>query len=87
MRVLGKKSVAGVDRLDVGYLSGADDPRNVQVALGWRGRADANGIVSVFKIAGLRILFGEDRDALDAQFPAGPDNPERYLASICDKYS
>ena len=43
--ILGQEAVAGMNGLDVRHLGGADDLRDVEVALVGRRRADANGLV------------------------------------------
>ena len=45
VRVLREKAVAGMDRLHVGDLGGADDARDLEVAFGRRRRADADRLV------------------------------------------
>jgi hypothetical protein len=45
LRVLSKESVSRMDRFAIGYFSGADDGRYVQIALQRIGRADANALV------------------------------------------
>ena len=52
--VLAQEAVAGVDRLDVGDLGGGDDPGDVQVAVGARALADADGAVGQLRDRGRR---------------------------------
>ena len=68
--VLGEEAVAGVDRVGGGDLGGADDRRDVEVALGGRGRADAHGLVGEAHVERARVDLGVDGDRLDAELAA-----------------
>ena len=60
--VLRQEAVAGMDGLDVGDLGGADDARDVQVALGGRGRPDADGLVGQVEVGGAAVGLAVDGD-------------------------
>ena len=68
--VLGKKAVAGMDGVDVGDLRGADDLRDVQVALAAARRPDADRLVRKAHVQGIAVRLGIYRDGLHAQFLA-----------------
>ena len=81
--VLRQEAVAGMDGLDVGDLGGADDARDVQVALGGR----RPGRCRWPRRPASR--YGAPRSAslktatdLDAQVAAGADDPQGDLAAI-----
>jgi len=48
------------------------------------GLADANGVVGQFHGKRIPIGFREDDHRLNAEFAAGPDNPNGDLSSIGD---
>ena len=82
MRVLAQEAVAGMDRLDVGHLGRGDQAGDVQVAVGARGLADADGPVGQREVRGVAVGLGVDGDDLDAQLLAGSDDPESDLAAV-----
>src|SRR5262249_10686012 len=82
VRVLGEEAVAGVDGLDVGQLGGADEPWDFQVALGRRGRADADGLVGQLEVGGAAVGLAVDGDHFDAEVLAGADDPQGDLTAI-----
>ncbi len=43
--IFGQKTIARMDRFGIGYFGGADDGRDIQVAVHGSGRADADGFV------------------------------------------
>ena len=43
--VFGKKAIARMDRLHIGDLGGADDARDLEIAFGGDGRADADRLI------------------------------------------
>src|SRR5690606_35057505 len=69
--VLGEKTVAGVDGIDVGEFGGGDDAVGAQVALGAFGGADADGLVGELHVERLGVGLGIDREGFDAEFAAG----------------
>ena len=80
--ILAQEAVAGMDRLDVGHLGGGDEPRDVQVAVGAGGLADADGPVGQSEVGGVAVGLRVDRDHLDAQLLAGADDPQGDLATV-----
>ena len=76
-----------MDGVGVGYLRGADNSRNIQVAFARCGRTDADGLIGlpdIFEIfVGLRI----DDHGLDAQFVAGPDDPKGDFPPVGNQHS
>ena len=82
--VLGKESVARMDRLRVGDFGGRDDRRHVEIALGRRRRADADrfvGHADVLEIAIDRRVHG---DGADAERMARAQHAQRDFAAVCD---
>ena len=82
MGIFRKESVAGVDRLHVADLGGADHPVDSQIAISSAGGAHANRLVGQFQIGGIAVGLRENSDRLDAHFPAGPDDPQRDFAAV-----
>ena len=81
-RRLGKKSVTGMDRVDVRDFGRADDRRNIEIALSGRWRPDADRLVGVPDMQCFAVGFGMHGDGLDAHLLARPDDPARDLAAI-----
>ena len=82
---LGEEAVTGVDRVGVGDLARSDDRRDVEVALARRRRADADRFVREPGVHRLGIRRGVDGDGLDAELPAGADDPDRDLPPVGDQ--
>ncbi len=85
--VLGEEPVAGVDRIDVGDLRGADDPGDVQVALVAVGRPDADRLVGQPQVGGVAVRLRVDGDRLNPQLVAGANDAKGDLTAIGDKDS
>ena len=85
--VLGEKAVAGMQRLAAGRLGCRDDARDAQVALGGRGRADADRVISELEMVGVPIGRRVDGDRLDAKLVQGTDDPDGDLAPVRDEDS
>ena len=83
--VLGEEAVAGVDRLRVGDLGGADDGRDVEVAVARGRRADAHRLVGEHHVLRVRVGLRMDGDRLDAHFAAGALDAQRDLAAVGDE--
>ena len=83
--IFGKKSITGMNRLDVANFGGTDDPIDHQVALGRGVASNTIGLVSEFQVAGLAVSLAVDRDSFDSQFTAGADDPQGALAAIGDQ--
>ncbi len=80
-----EESVTGMDGLDVGHLGGADDARDLQIAFGGRGWADADGVVGQFEIRRIAVGRAVDGDDFDAEILAGADDPQGDLTTIGDE--
>jgi len=67
-------------------LRGADDCRNVQVAVGAARRPDTDVLVGKPHVQGVLVGFRVDGDRLDAELAAGVDDPQRDLTPVGDQY-
>ena len=85
VRVLGEKSVAGMNRIDVADFGRADDAVDLQIAVGARRRADADRFVGELHVERIHVRLGINRQRLDAEFLAGADDAERDFAAIGDQ--
>src|SRR5262249_27374524 len=83
--ILAEKSVAGMDRIDIGDFGGADDGWEIEIAARTFGRTDADGAVGKADMGAVAIGFGINRDGLDAKFLASADHPHRDLSPIGDQ--
>src|SRR2546421_5929081 len=84
VRVLGQEAVAGVDRDRVGDFRGADDRRHVEIA-GGRGRwPDTHRFIGEQHVLEAVVRGGVHRHGLDAELPAGAQDPQRDLAAVGD---
>src|SRR5690606_18116150 len=70
---LGEEAVAGVDGIDIGDLSSADDAADVQVGIASGPLADADGPIRQPQIRRPGVGGRVDADALDAHLAAGAD--------------
>ena len=85
MRVFRKESVAGMNRINIGDLCGADDPIDLEVTLrAWRG-SDADGFIGELNMEAFHVRLGIDSDGLDAELLASSDDSEGDFASIGDE--
>src|SRR5205085_7964358 len=84
VRVLGEKSIAGMDRIHVAHFGRAHDPIDFQIALRTRRRADADGFVGELDVERIDIRFGINGERADAEFLARADDAQRDLAPVCD---
>jgi hypothetical protein len=73
-RILRQKPIARVNGIGVGDLSGRNDRRDIQIAVGGSGRADANCFVGQAYMHGFGVRRGMDCNGLDAHFVARPMN-------------
>jgi hypothetical protein len=83
--VFGKEAIAWMNGVDVGDLGGTDDAGDIKITFGWISRADTNGFVGETQIGRFAVGFGIDDNGLDAELPAGPDNPQSYFAAVGDE--
>ena len=90
--VLGEEAVAGMDRLGIGDLGGADDRRDVEVARRrWR-RADAHRLVGELHVLGLgtasectaTVRMPSSRQARRIRSAISPRLAMRIFSNICD---
>ncbi len=79
---LGQEAVARVDGDRVRDFRGTDDRGHVQVAVAAGRRPDAHRFISQQDMLESRIGGRMHGDRLDAQLAAGPQDPQRYFASI-----
>ena len=64
---LGQEAVAGMNRVGAGDLGGADDRRDVEIAVGAARRADADVLVGEAHVQRVLVGLGVDGDGLDAR--------------------
>ena len=82
---LGQEAVAGVNGVGAGDLGGADDRRDVQIAVGALGRADAHVLVGEAHVERVLVGLRVDGDGLDAELAAGVDDAEGDFAAVRDQ--
>ncbi len=82
---LGKKPVAGMDRIRAGDFGRADHRRHVQIAVGAARRTDADVLVGELDVQLVLVRLRVDGNGLDAELTAGVDDPQRHLAAIRDE--
>ena len=80
--VLGEKAVAWMHRVGAARAGGFDDAADRQVALGRRGRPDAQGRVGRDDMTRVAIGVREDRGGGYAECAAGPCDADRDLAAV-----
>ena len=80
-----QKSVARVNRVRARNLRRADDGGNVQVAVETPRRSDTHVLVGEPHVQCVLIGLGVDRDGLDTQLAAGPDDSKGDLTAIGDE--
>jgi hypothetical protein len=83
--VLGEKAVAGVDGVGTGLFGDLEDLLRNEVTLFGRGGADQVGLVREADVERSAVDFRVDRDRLDADLSAGPDDPKGDFSSIGDE--
>ena len=83
--VLRKETVAGMDGVYVGDFGGADNLRDIEIALGTARGPDANGFIGKTDVERMAIGFGIDGDRADAQLFARCKDAERNLTTIGNK--
>ncbi len=83
---LRQEAVAGVDGVGTGDLGGADDGRNVQIAVEASGRADADVLVGEPDVQRVLVGLGVDGHGLDAQLAARADHAQGDLSAVGDQH-
>src|SRR5438132_4845072 len=83
MRVLRQESVTGMDGVTGCDFGGAEDVRDVAVAEARIGRSDTEMLIGHPDVHGIIVHLGVDRHAADAEFLAGPDDPNRNFSAVC----
>ncbi len=71
-----------MNRVYIGDLGGADDLRNIQIAIAAAGRADADGFIGEPHMQGVTVSFRIDGDRRDAELPACAQNTKSDFAAI-----
>ena len=82
---LGEEAVAGMHGVGVRRHGGLDDRIGPQVALAGRRRADRHGLVGEAHVQRAGVDVGVDRDRLEPEVAAGPDDADRDLAAVGDQ--
>ena len=82
MGVLRQEAVAGMDRLHVADLRGADHAVDLQVAVRRLGQADAIGLVGQRQVVRAAVGLAENGHGLDAQLAAGTKDPQGDLTPV-----
>ena len=80
-----QEAVAGMDRVGAGDFRGADDRRDVQIALGAARRADAHVLVGEPHVQRVLVGLRIHRHGLDAELAARDDDAHRDLAAVRDQ--
>ena len=84
MGVLGQKTVARMNRLNVADLGGADHAIDLQIAVGGLGRADAISLVGQFQVGRPAVGLAENSHRFHAQLAAGAEDAQGDLAAVGD---
>src|SRR4029079_15561949 len=74
-----------MNRIDVEYLSRADDGGNVEITLRGRRWSNTRGFVGEAHVQRIAIDVAVNGDRLDAHLLAGPDDATSNLAAIGDQ--
>ena len=82
--ILGKESVAGMDRLRVGDFGGRDDRGHVEIAFRGRRGTDADRFVGHADVLEVAIDSGMNGDRADAERMARAQHAKRDLAAVGD---
>ena len=85
-RLLGKETVARMDRLCPRLYGTGEHGIVVEVALGKTRAADAIRLVGKLHVQRVRIGRGVDGDGLDAHIAARADNTDRDFAAVGDEH-
>ena len=71
-----------MNRFGAAAVQDGADGLGVEVALGRGAAAQGVGLVGQPDVKGVPVQLGVDGDGADAQLPAGPDDPNGYLAPV-----
>ena len=82
--VLGKKAIAGVNGIGPCSARGIDDLGHVEVALGGRRSAQANGTSRLAHEGQVRVSVREHRHGLETEAMTGANDTAGNLAAICN---
>ncbi len=85
IRIFRQEAIAGMHSIGIGHFHGTDNGRNIEIALGGAGWADANGFIGKAHMHQVFVGNGVHGHCLDAQLLAGTQNPKCYFAAIGDK--
>ena len=84
--VLGKKSITGMDRIDLGFDRDAQDVLDVEVRVHGRlAAAHQVGLVGLGPVQGEAVFLRVDRDGADAQLVGGAHDADGDLTAIRDE--
>src|SRR5262245_14162552 len=86
MRILGEKSVARMNRVNVADLGGTHNPIDSQITLKTGRRTDADRFVGQLDMKRINVRFRIDRQRANAEFFAGADHPQRDLSAVSNQY-
>jgi hypothetical protein len=84
MGVLGEKSVAWMNRVNVANFSGAHDSIDFEIAFRTGRPANANGFVCKLNVQRIDVGFRINRERSDAELLAGANHAKRDLTAIGD---
>ena len=84
--VFGEKTVARMDRLSTADLGRKQQRRLIQIALAWRRRANAQGLIGVFHILRVAVGFGMHHHGFNPQPLAGTLYTQGDFATVGDQY-
>lgn len=82
--ILAQKSIARMNCIDIGDFCRTDDPINSQVAIVARTFSDTDGFVGHLDMHRIGIGLRVDCDSSNIELPAGTDDPDGDLATICN---
>jgi len=83
LRVLGKKAIARMDRIDAAFARQRDDAVDIEIgAQRFAGGADAVGFVGLEAMQGKAVFVGIDRDGADAELVRRTEDANGDLAPI-----
>ncbi len=73
--------------LGAGYFGCIENRGLIEVALCWRGRADAQGLICLFYVNGISVGFGVDRHCAQTQAAAGALDAQGDFAPVGDEHA